>query len=571
MKRHIWYHIVLTIFAAWCGTGCSEGYEYFNPNPGDEEQQASPIVNTGKASVDAAAGKATLNGNCNAMGRTVSEAGFLYGRTAAEMMKSERRVCPVDEEGRFSLTLSDVDNGDHYFRAYMVIDGKTYNGVTGWFEVKVASVPEVTTELSEAAGGVLTLKGSYKLDRDLSVEPGFRYAATADGVASVQFVRATQVDEANKTFSLDIPDTGQPCFFQAVVRMSTDFYDGEVSEVIRPKDLSAAGVANCYIVTEGGWYSIEPKRPDGTAVQGSAADWVWSSGSGLVSGVHFSAGRIVFQTSGNAGNAGIALTNDAGEIVWSWHIWMAQAPAEQTVNGRTFLDRNVGATEFDGALVGSLGVYFQWGRKDPFPHPASFTNNARPASFIYHDNYAYGTIRPEDHDAREVMSVKWATQHPTTFIRKADYEVDEPEEDVLDWLFRSHHNLWGNTTEQGYDVSKVCRKTIYDPCPPGWRVPDACDFEGIAMSQTQLPYCVNIVYSGTKTARYPAGGTFDGDSYSGAGTYGQVYTNTPYFWNFDYGASYFDGVSCTSIYLAGTRRTTSELRCQANPVRCIKE
>ena len=59
MKRHIWYHIVLTIFAAWCGTGCSEGYEYFNPNPGDEEQQASPIVNTGKASVDAAAGKAT--------------------------------------------------------------------------------------------------------------------------------------------------------------------------------------------------------------------------------------------------------------------------------------------------------------------------------------------------------------------------------------------------------------------------------------------------------------------------------------------------------------------------------
>lgn len=85
MKRHIWYHIVLTIFAAWCGTGCSEGYEYFNPNPGDEEQQASPIVNTGKASVDAAAGKATLNGNCNAMGRTVSEAGFLYGRTAAEI------------------------------------------------------------------------------------------------------------------------------------------------------------------------------------------------------------------------------------------------------------------------------------------------------------------------------------------------------------------------------------------------------------------------------------------------------------------------------------------------------
>ena len=90
----------------------------------------------------------------------------------------------------------------------------------------------------------------------------------------------------------------------------------------------------------------------------------------------------------------------------------------------------------------ACGLYYQWGRKDPFPYPASFTNNARPASFIYHDSYAYGTIRPEDYDAREVMSVKWSTQHPTTFIHTADYEVDEPEEDVLDWLFRSHHNLW---------------------------------------------------------------------------------------------------------------------------------
>ena len=473
MKRHIWYHIVLTIFAAWCGTGCSEGYEYFNPNPGDEEQQASPIVNTGKASVDAAAGKATLNGNCNAMGRTVSEAGFLYGRTAAEMMKSERRVCPVDEEGRFSLTLSDVDNGDHYFRAYMVIDGKTYNGVTGWFEVKVASVPEVTTELSEAAGGVLTLKGSYKLDRDLSVEPGFRYAATADGVASVQFVRATQVDEANKTFSLDIPDTGQPCFFQAVVRMSTDFYDGEVSEVIRPKDLSAAGVANCYIVTEGGWYSIEPKRPDGTAVQGSAADWVWSSGSGLVSGVHFSAGRIVFQTSGNAGNAGIALTNDAGEIVWSWHIWMAQAPAEQTVNGRTFLDRNVGATEFDGALVCSLGVYFQWGRKDPFIGANRIQKN-------YTDEYeGVGFQTTGDNGFTALFLYNDALCEGFKFVNKEmDMSMSIANPTVFYGVYNSGGWKGSNSEVEDYWGGASGTKTNNDPCPAGYRVPTFDEING---------------------------------------------------------------------------------------------
>jgi len=357
---------------------------------------------------------------------------------------------------------------------------------------------------------------------------------------------------------------------------------------VNTRPLDDGGTANCYIAPEllhdysfdatvqgngCATLNITPQR-----LSGAYARLIWETGTqanSVISSLNYDGSRIRFRTGTQQGNALIGLFNAGGECVWSWHIWVAnydpESSAQKYSSGDIFMDRNLGTVGTDYTKVTACGLYYQWGRKDPFPHPASFTNNARPASFIYHDNYAYGTIRPEDHDAREVMSVKWATQHPTTFIRKADYEVDEPEEDVLDWLFRSHHNLWGNTTEQGYDVSKVCRKTIYDPCPPGWRVPDACDFEGIAMSQTQLPYCVNIVYGGTKTVRYPAGGTFDGDSYSGAGTYGQVYTNTPYFWNFDYGASFFDGVSCTSIYLAGTRRTTSELRCQANPVRCIKE
>ena len=476
MKRHIWYHIVLTIFAAWCGTGCSEGYEYFNPNPGDEEQQASPIVNTGKASVDAAAGKATLNGNCNAMGRTVSEAGFLYGRTAAEMMKSERRVCPVDEEGRFSLTLSDVDNGDHYFRAYMVIDGKTYNGVTGWFEVKVASVPEVTTELSEAAGGVLTLKGGYKLDRDLSVEPGFRYAATADGVASVQFVRATQVDEANKTFSLDIPDTGQPCFFQAVVRMSTDFYDGEVSEVIRPKDLSAAGVANCYIVTEGGWYSIEPKRPDGTAVQGfcrrlgMVVRFRTCIGRALLGGPH----RLPDQRERRK------CRNRTHKRCWrdsfrSWHIWMAQAPAERTVNGRTFLDRNVGATEFDGALVGSLGVYFQWGRKDPFIGAnriqKNYTDEYEGVGFPDHGRQRlHGALPLQRRSLRRVQVREQGDGHQHEH-RQSDRFLRGLQLRWLERLQQRGRRLLGA-------ARAAQRPTTLPACPAGYRVPTFDEING---------------------------------------------------------------------------------------------
>ena len=82
---------------------------------------------------------------------------------------------------------------------------------------------------------------------------------------------------------------------------------------------------------------------------------------------------------------------------------------------------------------------------------------------------------------------------------------------------------------------------------------------------------MEIIYDDMRTARYPAGGTLCGDNYSDVGAYGQVYTNTPYFWNFDKGPVFFDGVSCTSIYLMTDMRTTKEFRYQANAVRCIRE
>ncbi len=473
MKRHIWYHIVLTIFAAWCGTGCSEGYEYFNPNPGDEEQQASPIVNTGKASVDAAAGKATLNGNCNAMGRTVSEAGFLYGRTAAEMMKSERRVCPVDEEGRFSLTLSDVDNGDHYFRAYMVIDGKTYNGVTGWFEVKVASVPEVTTELSEAAGGVLTLKGSYKLDRDLSVEPGFRYAATADGVASVQFVRATQVDEANKTFSLDIPDTGQPCFFQAVVRMSTDFYDGEVSEVIRPKDLSAAGVANCYIVTRRRLVqhrtqtSRRNRRPRVCRRLGMVVRFRTCIGRALLGGPH----RLPDQRERRK------CRNRTHKRCWRDRLELAHldGPGPRRADcQRPYVPRP--QRRRHGVRRGSgrpLGVYFQWGRKDPFIGANRIQKN-------YTDEYeGVGFQTTGDNGFTALFLYNDALCEGFKFVNKEmDMSMSIANPTVFYGVYNSGGWKGSNSEVEDYWGGASGTKTNNDPCPAGYRVPTFDEING---------------------------------------------------------------------------------------------
>ena len=312
-------------------------------------------------------------------------------------------------------------------------------------------------------------------------------------------------------------------------------------------------------------------------LSGAYARLIWESGTqanSIIASLSYDGRRISFRTGSRQGNALIGLFDAWGNCIWSWHIWVASynpdSSAQTYASGAVFMDRNLGAIGTDYTQSAACGLYYQWGRKDPFPYPASFSSN-RPAPFVYHDRFRYEVIHPENSDPADVMTVDWAVKNPTSFIYKADYDVEEPEEDVLDWLLQPHHNLWGNTTRQGTDISEVCRKTIYDPCPPGWRVPDACDFEGIEPVRKLLPYYVEIIYDDTRTARYPAGGTLRGDNYSDVGAYGQVYTNTPYFWNFDKGPAFFDGVSCTSIYLMTDMRTTKEFRYQANAVRCIRE
>ena len=390
-------------------------------------------------------------------------------------MKSERRVCPVDEEGRFSLTLSDVDNGDHYFRAYMVIDGKTYNGVTGWFEVKVASVPEVTTELSEAAGGVLTLKGSYKLDRDLSVEPGVPLRRDR-GWRRLRTVRTGYASRRSeqKTFSLDIPDTGQPCFFQAVVRMSTRLLRrrserGDPPEAIFRRRASqtatsspkAAGTAsNPNVPTE-----LPSKGLPPTGYGRQVPDLYRACTSRRAASSSRPAGTPEMPESHS--QTMLARSFGAGTSGWP------RPPAEQTVNGRTFLDRNVGATEFDGALVGSLGVYFQWGRKDPFIGANRIQKN-------YTDEYeGVGFQTTGDNGFTALFLYNDALCEGFKFVNKEmDMSMSIANPTVFYGVYNSGGWKGSNSEVEDYWGGASGTKTNNDPCPAGYRVPTFDEING---------------------------------------------------------------------------------------------
>lgn len=151
----------------------------------------------------------------------------------------------------------------------------------------------------------------------------------------------------------------------------------------------------------------------------------------------------------HAGNAVIAAKNAGGTILWSWHIWVPStsiADIDATnICGATMMDRNLGALEkvstTDGASVYSLGMIYQWGRKDPFPGGKRITDTwPNPATVA-------GSA-PSVHAGTVTMA--YAIEHPTEFASNKDG----------DWQTTSDMTRWNKDT-----------KTINDPCPPGYKIP----------------------------------------------------------------------------------------------------
>lgn len=155
---------------------------------------------------------------------------------------------------------------------------------------------------------------------------------------------------------------------------------------------------------------------------------------------------IVFKTPSTIvpGNAVIAAKNSNGDILWSWHIWITSTHVNDVdgskILGATVMDRNLGAlvaTSASGvASVESVGMFYEWGRKDPFVGIGSWTSGEGAA--------VYGT--PTSVGAQ--FSMGYAIANPTVWGTKSGG----------DWLDASDDSRWGAT------------KTMYDPCPVGYRI-----------------------------------------------------------------------------------------------------
>lgn len=339
----------------------------------------------------------------------------------------------------------------------------------------------------------------------------------------------------------------------AIIR-GTNLDDGRV---LVGKDLSAAGTqtANCYVVktTDANkWYRFKAtvrgngaqtaaqisytgaEIPAGAEISPVKAGLVWETrdSNGTVHTLDYVGysrnGYIVFKLgSAPEGNAVVAAKDGASKILWSWHIWATAAfdgnsikvqtydtrprsvsghfkPAQRT--GIKMMDRNLGAasgtaSKVAAEVIKTYGLYFQFGRKDPFPAAGVMTRADNAEIVPVYDGSGNQILKNSNQPKNSTITkgtdqvavaaqLAYTVENPLEFILcdsgdKANSYGGDNSNASYNWIFAAHpqtvpwkasNKLWGGglTNEaNSLPLATVVdiEKTIYDPCPYGYHMP----------------------------------------------------------------------------------------------------
>lgn len=246
--------------------------------------------------------------------------------------------------------------------------------------------------------------------------------------------------------------------------------------------------ANCFIVTQPKTrYHFNPYvGGSNVALDTEKVALLWESRKELINYMDFRDGKVSFYVSGttdddekvslNPGNALIGAYNAAGELIWSWHVWVTNNNPEAaenivTMGGRELMAMNLGATETnDGSgdeskILASYGLYYQWGRKTPLPGPYTWNFTQNEDARMYDTE---GEIRylAYEKSTADTGTEAWSNLNPMSVI------IGNPDNNY-DWLFTgTNDTLWSTD-----------HKTENDPCPHGWRVPDSSIYANLTITE----------------------------------------------------------------------------------------
>lgn len=377
-------------------------------------------------------------------------------------------------------------------------------------------------------------------------------------------------------------------------------------------NLSSNGTANSYIARPNGIYKFKATVMGNGAttlassisgqeapsivpatLSPTAAFVVWETGSSKGSVIEdgslaLANGYVTFRTTNTStpGNAVIAVT-DGTNILWSWHIWKVNYdPAtnydtysKYPEGSSTFrmMKYNLGATEISNwsstaTNAGDLGLLYQWGRKDPFVGASAWTTT--PVDVTYASGYEYSTVANNVAGADADASVVYAIKNPTKFILSHST--------TYDWLNATAYtaqrdNLWGNPNAAATQPNpERGNKSIYDPCPPGWRLPSQSSFQIFTQDGTSAgtrnvlgdwakgwEFYTQAYLSGT-TSYWPAVGfrVMTSGDLSSAGVNSIYWSSSSSIKSFVNGASLYIGSGSVMSLSSDRRARGASVRCE---------
>ena len=186
-------------------------------------------------------------------------------------------------------------------------------------------------------------------------------------------------------------------------------------------------------------FDVNPRKIYGTwqrsglpASTGFPDEAVALWGGGSISSASVNDGKLTVTASSTPGSALVAIKKGS-TILWSYLIWVtASEPESINLPSGAILQEPLGGQ-----------LYFQWGRKDPLRAGCSYVGNQGDNGLTY------------------------SIQHPDQYINLGA--------STYDWFTNNTENpddnLWGGS---------LGSKTVWDPCPAGWRVPSWSAFGGLS-------------------------------------------------------------------------------------------
>lgn len=199
----------------------------------------------------------------------------------------------------------------------------------------------------------------------------------------------------------------------------------------------------------------------------------------------------------------IGIYNADKELIWSFMVQRYRPGDEPDdvvyPNGVTMLDRALGQdmgsytlsdSSTESGDLNCYGALFQWGRKDPFAYN---TPQKAGSGWEAGGQYQYGKYRPGDANAAgdALSTIENSIKHPYRAYLLST---------TNSWMLNMPTNLWGSDG----------KKTIYDPCPAGYRVCDQSVLEDVMMNGERWER-----YNTVKQYHNSADPTYDHPTYYG--------------------------------------------------------